>query len=267
MVVYRVAGMALALLALVAGAGRLSADDKKAEPARRHSRQEALAAKLGLSDEQKEQVKKIHHDFDQKEDALEHQLWSLHHEEREAVSKVLTSEQRAKAPELIRKGMEKELDKVADKLGLSSEQKQRVKKIHAGYAPKYRQLAGQKGKDTRGQFRHLRHEEFAAIRKELTAEQRAKLPGVVREEMHHWRDPAARRKVLKALGDKLGLSDEQKEQVKKAHEEYDPKIGKAVQQLAQVHKEEHEALEKVLTPEQRTKLRELRKGTGRGKEK
>lgn len=267
MVVYRVAGMALALLALVAGAGRLSADEKS-EAGKRHDRLEALANRLGLSAEQKEQVKKIHHDFDQKEDPLEHQLWNLHHEEREAIGKVLTKEQRAKVPEVFRAGLEKELDKVGARLGLSSEQKEQIRKIHAKYGPKFRALAQQKGEKTREQFRHLRHEEFGEVRHVLTEEQRAKLPGVLRSEFRQWRDPAKRRALLKAFADRIGLSDEQKGQVKKIHDEYDPKVQQLTDQIAGLHKQEHEAMEKVLTAEQRTKLQELHKAhSGSGKEK
>jgi len=270
MVAYRVAGAALALLVLVAGSGRLSADEKKAEAGRRHDRLEALAHRLGLSDQQKEQVRKIHHEFDQKEDPLEHQLWALHHEERQAIGKVLTKEQRAKVPEVFRAGMEKELDKVGARLGLSSDQKDQIRKIHAKYGPKFRELAKEKGEKSRGQFRHLRHEEFGEVRHVLNEEQRAKLPGVLRSEFRQWRDPAKRRQLLKAFADRIGLDDKQKEQVKEIHQKYDPQVQQLTDQLAKLHHQEREAVEKVLTAEQRTKLQELRKAHGSsssGKEK
>src|SRR5205085_2477091 len=134
MVAYRVAGAALALLVLVAGSGRLSADDKKAEAGRRHDRLEALAHRLGRSSEQKDQIRKI----------------------------------------------------------------------HAKYRPKFRELAKEKGEKSRGQFRHLRHEEFGEVRHVLNEEQRAKLPGVLRSEFRQWRDPAKRRQLLKAFADRIG---------------------------------------------------------------
>jgi Spy/CpxP family protein refolding chaperone len=270
MVAYRVAGAALALLALVAGAGRLSADEKKSEAGKRHDRLEALAHRLGLNDKQKEEIRKIHHEFDQKQDPLEHQLWSLHHEERERIGKVLTKEQRDKVPGVFREGLEKELNRVGAKLDLSSDQKEQIRKIHAKYSPKFRELAQHKGGEkSRGQFRHLRHEEFAEVRHVLNEEQRAKLPGVLRSEFRQWRDPAKRRQLLKAFADRIGLDDKQKDQVKKIHEEYDPKVQQLTHQIAELHKQEHEAMEKVLTAEQRTKLQELHKAHGgsSGKEK
>lgn len=91
------AAAAFALVVLAAG-GRLVGDEPKAEPsAHRHDRLDAMAAKLGLSDEQKDQIRKVHADYDQKLADAEHQLWTLHHEEREAMSKVLTDEQRQAA--------------------------------------------------------------------------------------------------------------------------------------------------------------------------
>jgi len=166
MMSHRVVLTSLALLALAAG-GRLAADEKKSQPAQHHDRLDAMASRLGLSADQKEKVRKIHHEYDQKEDALEHQVWSLHHEEREAVTKVLTSEQREKARKVLREGVRKEFEKIGSELGLSSEQKEKIHKIHSGYEQKFRSLAAQKGEHKEGQFRHLRHEEFSAIRQEL----------------------------------------------------------------------------------------------------
>jgi len=262
MVWHRVAGLALAILVLVAGARLLGADEKKAKGD--HDRVDALAAKLGLNEEQKEKIRKIHADFDKKEDPIEHRLQTLHHEEREAISKVLTKEQRDKVPEVMKGEMQKEWDKVAAKLGLNEDQKAKARKIHEEYGPKFRALASGKGERSEGEFRKLRHQEFEAVGGLLTAEQRGKLPGLMRQEFHEWRDPATRREHLKALADKLGLSAEQRDQAKKIHEEYEPKIHKEAEQLRELHSEEHKAMEAVLTDAQRTKLHELHKGGGKG---
>lgn len=258
----RLGVMALTLLALAAG-GQLVAEEK-GQPGRRHDRLEALASKLGLSDQQKEEIRKIHADYDKKMDPLEEQLWALHHAEHEAMSKVLTEDQRAKLPEVMKEVMHKELDKMADKLGLTEAQKQKVEKIHEMYAKKFRDLAAQKGENARHKFHELRSEAMATVGKDLNDEQRARLHSVMREEFHRMHDPAVRREHLKAFADKLGLSAEQKEQVQKVHNEYEQKIEKLAEQLKQLHKDEHAAVEKVLTEEQRTKLRELLKSRGRG---
>src|SRR5580704_5516565 len=101
MVRFRFAVLAVAGLVLAANGGRFLAGEK-GEPAKKHDHLEKLAAKLKLSDKQKEEIRKIHTDFDAKADPLEHQIWALHHEEHEAMKKVLTTEQRAKAPAAIK---------------------------------------------------------------------------------------------------------------------------------------------------------------------
>jgi len=262
MVWHRVAGLAVAILVLTAAGTLLGADEKKAAKGS-HTRVDALAAKLGLNDEQKEKIRKIHADFDKKEDPIEHRLRTLHHEEREELSKVLNDEQRAKVPEVMKAEMQKEWDKVAAKLSLNDAQKTKVRKIHDEYGPKFRALAGGKGGGSEGEFRKLRHQEIEAVGAVLNEDQRHKLPALMRQEFHEWRDPAIRREHLKGIADKLGLSAEQREQAKKIHEKHEAKIHKESEQLQRLHKEEHEAVEAVLTEAQRTKLRELHKGDGR----
>lgn len=256
----RIAGMACALLALAAGAAQLSAEEK----GKRHDRLEALAGKLGLNDKQKEEIRGIHQDFDKKADPVEHQLWALHRQEFEALSKVLTDDQRAKLPTILKTHMEKELQAITAQLNLTDDQKQKVAKIREEYEKKFHEQAAQKGEAAHKQFRELRRQFFEEVSTILTDEQRAKLPGVLHEEFHHWRDPAMRREHLKALGEQLGLSADQKEQIKKIHAEHDPQVSKLAAELKQLHKEEHEAIEKVLTEDQRAKFRDLLKGRGRG---
>jgi len=256
----RLGMLAFALLALASG-GQLVAQEERGQ---RHDRLEALASKLGLSDQQKQEIRKIHADYDKKMDPLEEQIWTTHHAEHEAMGKVLTEEQRTKVPEVMKEVMHKELDKMADKLGLSEGQKQKLEKVHGQYEKKFHDLARQKGEDARHKFHELRSEAMTTIGKELNEDQRAKLPAVMREEFHRMHDPSVRREHMKVFADKLGLSGEQKEQVQKIHSEYEQKIEKPVEQLKQLHKDEHEAVEKVLTQEQRTKLRELLKSRGRG---
>jgi len=258
MVWHRFAVLAVATLALAAGG--LRAEEPK-EPGKKHDRLEMLATKLGLDDKQKEELRKIHQEFDKKSDPVEHQIWALHHEEHEAIRKVLTDEQRTKAREAMKEMKEKEFEKLATKLGLSDDQKRKISEIREKYEPKFHELAAmkEKGENVHKQFRELRHEFLDAVRPDLTEEQRAKLPILLREEHHYWRNPEVQREHLKAVLDKLDLSAEQKEKIKKIQDEYEPKIKDEVSQLKKLHHEEHEAMEKVLTAEQRTKWQELRK--------
>jgi len=242
-----------------AGRGRLARpDEPKAEPAKGHDRLDAMAAKLGLTDQQKNDIRTVHAEFDKKLSDAEHQLWTLHHEEHEAMSKVLTDEQRAKVPMVLKAARDKELQAIAAKLGLTDDQTKKLEAVREEHETKFRELAA-KGEEGRAQFHELRHLFHEAIGKELTDDQRAKLPGVLREEYHEWRDPATRREHLKAICDELGLTTEQKASMKKIHDDFDEKTAKPTAELKQTREEEHAAVDKVLTPEQRTKLQELRK--------
>jgi Spy/CpxP family protein refolding chaperone len=59
---------------------------------------------------------------------------------------------------------------------------------------------------------------------------------------------------------RLGLSDEQNRAVRKVHGEYKSKIDVLTKKIRDLRLEERDQLDKVLTPEQRTRLRELRAG-------
>ena len=57
---------------------------------------------------------------------------------------------------------------------------------------------------------------------------------------------ATRRELFKSVGEKLGVSVEQKEQFRKLHDEYDPKVKSLHAELRKLHHAEHAAIEKVL---------------------
>jgi Spy/CpxP family protein refolding chaperone len=248
----------LAVIVLAAGGGRFVAD----EPGKKHDHLERLAAKLKLSDQQKEDIRKIHADFDARTDPIEHQLWVLRHEEREALKKVLTDEQRARMADTLKAMRDAELQKIAGELKLTDEQRQKIGKIREEFEPKFRELAGQKekGEAVHKQFRELRQQFLTAVRAELTDEQRDKLPAIMREEHRLWRNVEARREHLKALGDKLGLSAEQKDQCRRIHAELDGRVKELATQIRQFHRDEHTAVEKVFTDDQKAMWREWLKG-------
>jgi Spy/CpxP family protein refolding chaperone len=267
MVGRRLIGTALAILALAAGGGLVADAPKPAEPpAKGHDRLEAMAARLGLNDQQKEQIRAIHTDFDKKAADLEHQLWTLHHEEHQAMGKVLTDDQRAKLPGVLKAARDKELEELAAKLGLTDDQKKKLEAVREEHEPKFHELAA-KGEEGREAFRELRRVFHEAIGKELTDDQRARLPGVLREEYTEWRDPAKRRERLKAVGDELGLTDAQRAQLKAIHEEFDKKTADPTAQLRQARQDERAAVDKVLTDDQRQKLEALRKEREAGEKK
>jgi Spy/CpxP family protein refolding chaperone len=258
---YCLAGLAAVLMVLVVGTGRFTAEDPKGDEGKQHQLHDALAAKLGLVGPQREEIRKIHADFAKEAEPVENQLCTLHHEEFQQMRQVLTDDQQARLPEVLKAMRDKEFQAIGNKLGLSDDQKQRVEKVRDEYAKKFHELMSQKdvGENLHKQFRHLRHQFLAAIVPDLTADQRAKLPILMHQEFRYWHNPEVQREHFKAVADKLGVSAEQKEKLQKICAEYDPKVEKLEGQLRKLHEDAHAAFEKVLTPDQRTKLQELKK--------
>lgn len=251
----RIAFLSLAILALAVGGTLLPASEGTGKKC---TRLEAVAVKLGLSDKQKEEVGKMHKEFCKNAAALRQQLRTLHKEQRQTMRQLLTEEQRAMLPGLIKAERDRHWQAVAGKLGLSEEQTQRVDKARAEYAKKVHDLAANKGTATPEQFRTLRREKMEAIRGTLTEAQRTKLVVLCREEFQKSRHPAARKERWKSLGEKLGVSAEQKEQFQKVRAEYAPKMDKPSTQLKQLRQDAHAAMLKVLTEEQRARFLEMR---------
>ena len=71
----------------------------------------------------------------------------------------------------LRETVAERLDGVADKLGLSADQKDKIKEAHASFVPKYR--------EQRDKRRELRQKELDALSVLLTPEQREKVKDFV----------------------------------------------------------------------------------------
>jgi len=256
---YLLGGMVVATVALMAGGSLLYAEAPKSHTGKGHGRCAALAAKLNLTDKQKEEMGKIRTEFHAKEAPLKKQLGTLHHEHFHAIKQVLTEEQRARLPEGMKAEWDRRWQEMAGKLNLTQEQQQKLDKVRAEFRGKFKQLATKEGEKRPEQFRELRHEAFKAIAAELTPEQRSRFWTTFREERHHGHNAAVRGKEHEAFAEKLGLSAEQRKRVEQICSEYAKKRADEVAQLKQLRHEEHTAMAKVLTAEQREKLHELRK--------
>lgn len=269
MMLIRFATMAFAFLAL-AGASRSLAADAPRNENFKSAWLNALANKLGLKEQQQEAIRKSHEEFDKKAGQLEHQLWAQCNAEREAVRQVLNEEQRAKFNEGIRAMRHKELDVISAKLALNAEQRQQIGQVCDQFEKKFEELAAnnqnnpnnQNGENAHERFCQLRDQFIEAIRPQLNAEQQAKLPFLIHEEHRRWRDPAVRREHLQAVVNTLGVNDQQKGQIERINAAHEKQITTISNNLAQVRKDEHEAIDKVLTAEQREKMREMRKAYG-----
>jgi len=253
----RFALTAFTILALVSGSLLLAREEEKKPADKGSDRLEALAKKLNLSDQQKQQVKQLDTDFDKKGAPLLQQLCTQGHDKWLAVRNVFTEEQRAKLPEVLKTQAAKELQSVVQKLNLSDEQKQRVVKIREAFWKKFLNLDAKKGEKSCREYRELCMDTFAAAREVLTPEQLSKLPGMQSQDFHEGHDFALRHDHLKAIADQLGLSDEQRNQIQKLCASSEKKMDQPRAQFRQLCKEHCVAAAKVLNADQLAKLEEL----------
>jgi hypothetical protein len=216
---------------------------------------DALAAKIKLTDAQKAQFRKIHDEAETKAKEPREQLHRLRHEEHEALSKVLTEQQRKDAKRILKEDMDAHIKDIENKLGLQADQRQEAAKILADYERKREALATEKNAGNLKDRKHaLDTEEFEALCMVLTSDQRAHLPGALKEEFHA---RGGRRQFRMDFADKLGLTADQKTQWQKIFSEFDPKIEKPRAQLRQTWKDTHAAMEKVLDETQRAEFKRL----------
>jgi Spy/CpxP family protein refolding chaperone len=155
-------------------------------------RMHALADNLGISSEQLSRIRETHHSFADQYQALDDDRDQLLQEELKAVSAILTPEQREKVSNYfadrvlvfggdlsrldegtitqLRETIAERLEGAADRLGLTAEQKEKIKETHTGYVPKYR--------EQRDKRRELRQKELDALSAVLTADQRDKVKDI-----------------------------------------------------------------------------------------
>ncbi len=94
--------MAFAALVLAAGEDSLPTQAKHCPAGGKHCRRlDALAGKLGLSDGQKEEIRKNFSEFHQKSAPIKEEVWALRREKRREMGKLLTEEQRGKVRDVI----------------------------------------------------------------------------------------------------------------------------------------------------------------------
>ena len=156
----------------------------------------ALADNLGISSEQLAKIRETHRSFADQYQALDDDREHLLQEELKAVGAILTPEQREKVSNFfadrvvmvggdlsrldegritqLRETIAERLEGVAEKLGLTAEQKEKIKETHAGFVPKYR--------EQRDKRREVRQKELDALSAVLTAEQREKVKDIVADQ-------------------------------------------------------------------------------------
>jgi hypothetical protein len=148
-------------------------------------------------------------------------------------------------------------------LGLTEEEQQRIQRIYGSFEQRFRQLVEESNQeDLQAQINKLGQEAFAAINKELTREQRARLPAILKEDSREWHDPGALREHIEGIASRLDLGTDQADQVQRILTDYELRISEPRDQLKQLQREKWTAIERVLTSEQKIRLEEMRKASG-----
>ena len=164
------------------------------------------------------------------------------------------------ALEQLRETVADRLESAADRLGLTAEQREKIRQVHAGYAEKYRAQ-----RDAR---RALRREEFEALGAALTPAQRDQVKDAVEERAVMIKEGTAKRKWpevaglrdsiadrLESAADELGLSDEQREKIRESLRPFAQKYREQRAEHRKLVEDELKAVGAVLTPEQRERAR------------
>ena len=232
-------------------------------------RVQAAAEKLSLTSEQRQKIRDMHAPFAEKYRANRAERRNLVEAELKAIAEELTPEQREQARRYIEgrmvhaavvQSVAERLQTAADKLGLTEEQRRQIRENHATFADKYRALARER--------RALLHDELKAISEQLTSDQRDRVQDfcedrvvVVGIEIDP-NDPDAIAELretiadrLRAVADKLGITEEQRSKIREAHAAFAEKYEAQRTQRRDLRRDELKALGAVLTPEQLEKVK------------
>jgi Spy/CpxP family protein refolding chaperone len=235
-------------------------------------RLEAAADKLGLTAEQRKQIATTLSNYAKQHAELKEKCRQVAEDEFKAVAVVLTPEQREKAHDAIEMrvlraiaatSIADRLEALADKLGLSADQRRQVAQAHAQFAGQYGEL--------RSDRRELLAQELKGIDAVLTPEQREKIKDfaedrvVVIEVRTAARDSAdgeatVRETIaerIEPVAEKLGLTAEQRTKIRDMKSSMAEKFKAQRDKRKALWAEEMKALQPILTPEQRDKVENL----------
>jgi Spy/CpxP family protein refolding chaperone len=224
---------------------------------------------VALTPEQRNKIREMHAPFAEKYRANRTERRNLVEAELKAIAEDLTPEQREKAKLYVEgrmlhaaaaQSVAERLRASAEKLGLTDEQRAKIREIHGGYRDKYRALAGER--------RALLHSELKAIGEQLTSDQRDRVRDLCEDRavvvgsdtdttdpdaIGQLRETIADR--LHAVADKLGLTPEQRSKIREAHAAFTEKYEAQRAQRRELRREELKAMGAILTPEQLEKVK------------
>jgi Spy/CpxP family protein refolding chaperone len=230
---------------------------------------QAAAEKIALTPEQRTKIREMHAPFAEKYRAQRAERRNLIEAELMAIAEVLTPEQREKARRHVEgrmvhahvvQSVAERLRTAADKLGLTEEQRTKIRETHAGFADKYRALGHER--------RALLHDEIKAISDQLTSDQRDRVQDFCEDRVvvvgieTDPNDPDAIGQLretiadrLRAAADSLGLTEEQRGKIREAHAAFEAKYEAQRAQRRDLRREELKAMGAILTPEQMEKVK------------
>jgi Spy/CpxP family protein refolding chaperone len=227
------------------------------------------AENLGLSSEQRYQIKERLAGTTEKYRAQRRARRELVNAEFRAIAEVLSPEQREMARRYlserlvtaaIAQSVSERLQAAADKLGLTQDQRQRIMDISKSFDEKYEKLCDDR--------RELLKSELKSLGEILTPEQREKVRNYFEDRVvliDVQLDPNDPRAVamlketiaerLEAAADKLGLTEDQRAKIKAAYSGVAAAYTAQREQRETLRKEELKAMGDILTPEQREKAK------------
>lgn len=232
----------------------------------------AAADRLNLTAEQRDKIRNIHTAFAAKYQEQRAARRALRQDEFKALGAILTPEQRDqvkedvaeriaetgagatrhKWPEVasLRDTMADRIESAADELNLTSEQREKMREAFRPFAEKYRAQATE--------HRKLVEDELKAVGEVLTPEQRKTMRRYCEGRVVRAAAAQTVADRLRATGDKLYLTPEQREKIREVGRPYTEKFREMARRRRTLLGEEMKALANVLTPEQREKVRDWR---------
>jgi Spy/CpxP family protein refolding chaperone len=231
-------------------------------------RVQAAAEKLNLTPEQKTKIRDLQSNFTAKHQANRVARRELVETELKSIAEQLQPEQREKARRYIDgrmvraaivRSVAERLQASGDKLGLTDDQRGKIREIHASFRDKYHALADQR--------RALLHEELTAISAQLSSDQidrvrdfcedRVVVVGIEIDPndanaIAQLQETIADR--LRAFADRLGLTEDQRAKIREIHASFAEKYDAQKTQRRDLRREELKAMGATLSPEQSEKV-------------
>jgi Spy/CpxP family protein refolding chaperone len=230
---------------------------------------QAVADRLGLTQEQRDKIREAHRSFEAKRQELRAKRRDLYENDLKSISGILTPEQRKKVEDLMEDRVEApkvdegpiawaeeallhdsfahRLRVAAEQLGLTPEQRYQIKEKLAGSIERYR--------EQRKARREAVEDEWKAIAQVLAPEQREKARRYLEQRLVTASIAQSVAERLQAAAGKLGLTPDQRQRITDTYKSFDDRYEKLCDDRCELLRSELKSASEILTPEQREKVR------------